>query len=423
MQRRASGLLAAGLTIAILLSGCGSSDNPDESADGPTTITVSVWNYEKTPEFKALFTAFQAKNPDIKIEPVDILADVYSDKLTTMLAGGDSTDVLTMKNVTDYARYGLRGQLQDLSSLVKEIKSEPISGLDAFDLDGRYFAVPYRQDFWLLYYNKDLFDAAGISYPGALTWTEYVALSKRLTKDVAGKKVYGTYQHTWRSVVQAVAAAQTGGKLLSGNYDFMKSQYEIALDLQRSGATLDWSTAWSQKVSYRTMFETGATAMLPMGTWYAAGILQAKADGSSKVNWGMAPMPQPTAGGKTTTFGSPTAFAVNKKAKHPAAAKRFITWATGAEGASSIAAIGITPALQNDAVTAAFLAVKGMPTDDGSKRASRPDTVMQEMPVSEHTSDIDRILTEEHQLIMSGEKKIPDGIASMGSRVKRDVLD
>ena len=71
-----------------------------------------MWNLAKTPEFKALFDGFEAANPDITVKPVDILADDYPEKVTTMLAGGDNTDVITMKNVTDYSRYASRGQLQ-----------------------------------------------------------------------------------------------------------------------------------------------------------------------------------------------------------------------------------------------------------------------------------------------------------------------
>ncbi len=76
-----------------------------------------------------------------------------------MLAGGDSTDVLTMKNVTDYARYATRGQLLPLTDEAGKLDKATYFGLDGFDLKGEYFALPYRQDFWVLYYNKKLLKA------------------------------------------------------------------------------------------------------------------------------------------------------------------------------------------------------------------------------------------------------------------------
>ena len=170
------------------------------------------------------------------------------------------------------------------------------------------------------------------------------------------------------------------------------------------------------------MFETGQAAMMPMGTWYIAGILQAKKDGKTNVNWGLAPMPQKNADGKVTTFGSPTAFAVNKNAAHSDEAKKFIEWAAGEEGAKAISKIGVVPALQNDAVTDAYFKLDGMPTDELSKKAFTPDKTALEMPVSDKSAATDKILNQEHDLIMVGERSVADGIAEMGKRVKSEVL-
>lgn len=412
--------VAAALSLAV--TACGGSAEP-ASGGGNVTLTVTVWNLAKTPEFKALFDAFQQANPTIKIQPVDILADDYAEKVTTMLAGGDDTDVITMKNVTDYSRYSSRGQLLEITDLAKSADTAKLAGLDAFKVSDKYFALPYRQDFWLLYYNKTYFDKAGVKAPAALTWEEYAKLAQQLTKTEGGKKVYGTYQHTWRSVVQAVSAAQTGGDQLGGDYSFFADQYATALGLQKSGAALDFGTAMAQKSDYRTMFETGATAMMPMGTWYISGILEAKANGKTDVDWALAPMPQRPGGTGVTTFGSPTAFAVNKKAEHADAAKKFVQFAAGKAGAEAITKVGVVPALQSPEITDTYFSIKGMPTDEVSKKAFAPDKVVLEMPVSEHTSDIDTILKEEHELIMVGDKSAADGIRSMNERVKSEVLN
>jgi multiple sugar transport system substrate-binding protein len=415
--------LSAAAALSLALTACGGSSEPASSGDGNVTLSVTVWNMAKTPEFKALFDAFEAANPGIKIKPVDILADDYAEKVTTMLAGGDKTDVITMKNVTDYSRYSSRGQLQELTDLAKSGDTANLAGLDAFNVGEKYFALPYRQDFWLLYYNKTYFDKAGVKAPETLTWDEYAKLAQQLTKDEGGKKVYGTYHHTWRSVVQAISAAQTGGDQLSGEYSFFTDQYNVALGLQKAGATLDFGTAMAQKSDYKTLFETGATAMLPMGTWYISALLDAKKNGKTDVEWALAPMPQRPGGSGVTTFGSPTAFAVNKKAEHADAAKKFVQFAAGKAGAEAISKVGVVPALQSPEITSAYFALDGMPTDEVSKKAFEPDKVNLEMPVSENTSDIDTILREEHELIMVGDKSVADGIKSMNERVKSEVLN
>ena len=424
MKRTTLAAIALAVTAGLGLTGCAGAAGPAEpqSQDGKTRLTVSVWNYEGTPEFKALFDGYEAANPDVDIEPVDILADDYPQKVTTMLAGGDTTDVLTMKNVIDYARYANNGQLQEINGVVDTVGKDDLAGLDAFDIDGKYYAAPYRQDFWLLYYNKELLKAAGVEEPKDLTWDEYTALAQKLTTEEGGKKVYGSYHHIWRSVVQAIAAAQNNGDQISGEYSFFEDQYNTALELQKSGATLDFGTAKSQKTSYRTMFETGQAAMMPMGTWYIAGVLQAKKDGKTSVDWGLAPLPQKDSNGKVSTFGSPTAFAVNKNAAHSEEARKFIEWAAGEEGAKAISKIGVVPALQNDAVTDTYFQLEGLPTDELSKKAFSPDETALEMPVSDKSAATDKILNQEHDLIMVGERSVADGITEMGKRVKSEVL-
>lgn len=424
MKRTTLAAIALAVTAGLGLTGCAGAAGPAEpqSQDGKTRLTVSVWNYEGTPEFKALFDGYEAANPDVDIEPVDILADDYPQKVTTMLAGGDTTDVLTMKNVIDYARYANNGQLQEINGVVDTVGKDDLAGLDAFDIDGKYYAAPYRQDFWLLYYNKELLKAAGVEEPKDLTWDEYTALAQKLTTEEGGKKVYGTYHHIWRSVVQVIAAAQNNGDQISGEYGFFEDQYNTALELQKSGATLDFGTAKSQKTSYRTMFETGQAAMMPMGTWYIAGVLQAKKDGKTDVDWGLAPLPQKDSNGKVSTFGSPTAFAVNKNAAHSEEARKFIEWAAGEEGAKAISKIGVVPALQNDAVTDTYFQLEGLPTDELSKKAFSPDETALEMPVSDKSAATDKILNQEHDLIMVGERSVADGITEMGKRVKSEVL-
>lgn len=419
MRKTTARVLPIALAATLFGAAACSSGGSGTTSDGRTVVKIALWNYKTTPEFKALIDGFEAKYPKIDVQPVDILADDYPDKVTTMLAGGDKTDVLTMKNVTDYARYGSRGQLLPLTGDVAKLPDKTAySGLEDYDLKGQYYALPYRQDFWVLFYNKALVGNADLSH---LTWSGFDSLAKQFTKGSGSSKTYGTYLHTWRSVVQAIASAQTGGNLLSGDYGWMKDQYGTALDIQKAGATLPFATASSQKITYDSQFTTGKAAMVPMGTWWAAALLAEKAQGKNPVDWGIAPLPQVADNGKNVTFGSPTAFAVNKKARNADAAKKFVEWASGPEGAAAIAKIGLVPSYNDASVMNAFFGVAGMPTDALSKQAMQPSKVQLEMPVSDKSSDIDQILTEEHELVMTGEKSVDDGIKEMDHRVKTEV--
>ncbi|WP_243064417.1 sugar ABC transporter substrate-binding protein [Humibacter sp. RRB41] len=421
-------LIAAGAitaALALALSGCaGTSSSGGSASGGKTTLRISVWNYKQTPEFKALFDAFEKANPDITIQPVDILAANYEDKVTTMLAGGDTTDIITVKNLTDYAGYAAKKQFVSLNDVAKALPSDKIPALSQYDFKGTTYAIPYRQDFSVLFYNKDMFKAAGVADPTNLTWKEFASDAAKLTKGTGDSKVYGAYIHTWNSMVQGIAAAQTGGNPNDpSDYSWMKNQYNTTLGMQKAGTTMDWATANSQQTSYQTMFETGKAAMVPMGTWLIAPLLADGKTGTTKIDWGIAPLPQIKANGKVTTDGGPTGFGINKNSKNVAAAKKFIKFAAGADGAKAVASIGIVPAYHSADITKAYFGLEGMPSDALSKTAFNPNTIELDAPVASNTAAIGTILNQEHQLIMTGSKSVDAGLAEMQSRVKSEVLN
>lgn len=90
MKRR---LIAVGTVAAaaLMLAGCAGTAAPASTAtstgdSAPATVSIALWDLQKTPEFNALITAFQKANPNITIQPVDIPSVNYEDKITTMLA-------------------------------------------------------------------------------------------------------------------------------------------------------------------------------------------------------------------------------------------------------------------------------------------------------------------------------------------------
>lgn len=418
------GLTAAALlaVAAVTLTACGGSSEKkatEKSEDGKTKLTVTTWNYDTTPEFEKLFRAFEAENPDITIEPVDIASDDYDTKVTTMLSSGDTTDILTMKNLLSYSNYALRNQLVDLTDHVKDLDIAPAkASYEMYEIDGKTYAQPYRTDFWVLYYNKKMFDEAGIAYPDNLTWDEYEALAKKLSKPE--EQVYGAYQHTWRSTVQAIAAAQNNANLIEPKYNYMETYYDRALRMQKDQSQMDFGTAKSTKVTYQSQFENSKAAMMYMGSWYMGTLLTNIDDGKTNVEWGIAEIPQQEKG-KATTFGSPTSFAINKNSKKQKAAQKFLDFASGKEGAKLLAEVGVVPSYKTDEIDKIYFARKGMPSDEVSQKAFNPDTINLEFPSDKNGAAIDKVLQEEHDLIMVGDEKPKDGIDNMEKRVKAEI--
>lgn len=421
--------VAAVATMGLTMAACGNSKKSSSSDKGSsgdkTVLKVTTWNYAQTPEFGALFKAFEKEHPNVDVQQVDIPADDYDTKVTTMMSSGDTTDILTMKNLLSYSNYATRNQLVDLSSHVKSIKQGPAKDTySMYKIKGKTYAEPYRTDFWVLYYNKKMFDDAGVKYPDNWTWDDYVTAAKKLSKDDG--QTFGTYQHIWRSTVQAISAAQNDKNLLNPSYSYLKPYYERSLELQKDKAQMAYGTAKTTKVTYQSQFESKKTAMMPMGSWYMGALMANIKAGTAQVGsdeWGIAAMPQKDGSSKTTTFGSPTAFAINKNSKHQKIAQEFLDFCAGPKGAAVLAKIGIVSSYRSDSFNKAYFGVKGMPADKISKAAFEPDKVAVEFPVSTHGPAIDKILQEEHDLIMTGDETPAKGIANMESRVKAELKD
>jgi multiple sugar transport system substrate-binding protein len=438
MKRSISAVLGLATAMSLVLTGCGNgsgSGSPGAAVPtGPVTLTLAGWSLSTTPEFKTLADGFHAANPNVTVELKEYDAGTnYDTQMIADLAAHSAPDIYIQKNLKNFYTYQNGGQLLDVSDVAKGL-GDKVGGLSDYQIDGKTYAVPYRQDSWVLFYNKALFDKAGVAYPdGSWTWDKYVSISKQLTTALkaAGSKAVGDYEHVWQSTVQGFALAQTpGASLQSGNFSYLKPYYGWVQDLQNAGAQPTFGTATTNKLTYQAEFGKQQAAMMLMGTWYIATLLSQQAKGDADTfTWGMAPAPQfdssTTGTGKTPiSFGDPTGLGINPAISKDkiSAAKAFLAYAAGQEGAKSLAAIGITPA-DTAAVAANFFTTKGMPTDDLSKFAFSTHNTKPENPVSKYTAGLQNILNDLHTSVMSGSKNIDSAISDAQNRAKNEVLN
>ncbi len=420
--------VVATLALAACSGGDGGSSEPSESA-GPVTLSLSGWSLDTTPEFQALADAFHEENPDVTIELKGYDAAEYNTLITADLAAGSGPDIITQKEVKFVPTFVEGGQLLDVSDV--ELP-DGISGAASYEVDGTAYAVPYRNDSWVLYYNKALFDAAGVDYPdGSWTWDDYSDAAAELTEGTAaaGGAAKGTYLHRWQSTVQGFASAQSDTDVLEGDYGYMEPFYDNVLALQSAGDQIDFNTSSANQLTYQGEFGKQNAAMLPMGTWFVATLIAQQASGDADdFEWGIAPIPQvddSTAGLDNTpvTFGDPTGLGINAAIDESKvqAAKDFLAFAAGEKGAQVLAGIGITPALLSDSVVETYFAVDGAPTDDLSKFAYSTHEVHPENPTSNKTAAIQGILNDMHTAIMSGSVSVSDAIKEAQDRVANEV--
>ena len=180
MKKALALLLVALISLSAVFAG-GSSESAD---DGKSTLTWAIWDYATTPYSDALIDAYEASHPDVNVEVIDLGSADYQTALQIQLSGGGSEfDVVAVKDIPGYNNLVKAGLLADLTPLAERdgIDTSLYGGIvEQVTVDGKFYELPFRSDFWVLFYNKDLFDAAGVPYPtNDMTFEEYDALARQ----------------------------------------------------------------------------------------------------------------------------------------------------------------------------------------------------------------------------------------------------
>ena len=249
ISRRSFLTAAAACGAAVALSACGGSSASSTAASstagstaasaaaGPVTLQWSVWDKESTPYWQAMADGYMASHKDVTIEMVDLGSSDYMTVLATQLAGSADLDIVTIKDIPGYANLINLDYLKPLNEVLTRDTGDFNGTIEQLTTDdGNFYAVPFRSDFWVLYYNKDLFDKAGVEYPSNdLTMEDYDALARKMTSGSGDTKVYGCHYHTWRSAASLFSILDGKNTIIDGKYDFMKPTYDMVIAQQKDG--------------------------------------------------------------------------------------------------------------------------------------------------------------------------------------------
>ena len=412
MKKALTILLIALIAMTTVFAG-GASESSSEG--GVTTLTLAFWDVSQNNYINVVIDAFEAANPDIKIELQDTPSTEYITKLNTQLNGESDVDMFFVKEADKTKTFYDRGQLADLSGYIAAdgIDMADYNGTDAnFIFDGKVYGMPVRTDQYVLFYNKDIFDAAGVPYPdNDMTWAEFENLAAQLTSGEGANKIYGAHFHSWNACVQNWGVQDGEHTIMSGEYSFFKPYYEMVLRMQKAGSCMDYGTIQGSGIGYTDVFARGQVAMLPMGSWLIQTMIQKNATGESTVNWGVAVIPHAEDVPNGYTVGATTPICINNASKNKDAAWRFVSFLAGPEGAQILAECGQVPALSGEEYLEAYAAADGMPDDilDGLYATH----ISPDRPAMDKVTEIDQMLLAEHQLILLGEETVDEGIANM----------
>lgn len=390
------------------------------TSDAPVTLKWAVWDIAATTYYQPLIDAYKTEKPNVTIEMVDLGSQDYMTSLATQLSGNDTDlDVVCIKDIPGYVNLVTKNVLNPVDESLVDMSA--YNGLtDQIKMDNVLYALPFRSDFWLIYYNKDVFDAAGVGYPtNDMTFEEYDKLARSVSKDDLGNEVYGSHFHTWRSAVQLFGILDGKNSIVDGNYDFLKPYYDMVVAEQNDGICQDYATLKTSNLHYSGAFAQGNVAMMNMGSWFIPTLIAKIQSGeyTDLSNWGLVKYPHAEGVEPGSTLATITALSVTSASKNKEAATDFMNFVSGPKGAAVIAKTGTFPAIKTAEVIATISSFEGFPSDAASSEALMTAKTYLEMPINGKSAEIEVVLNDGHDYIMTGTKTVEEGIAYMNEEV------
>lgn len=312
------------------------------------TVTLNFMGWEASPlETAAVengIEIFEKEHPNIKINYTPGLAgSEYNAKLLTSAASNSMPDVMFMMS-SAYRQFVAKGALLELTEKFDEefpLDDFIDSSKTIMDVNGKVYGVSSCTVSPILYYNKDVFDAAGLSYPSAdpqKCWTidEFREAAKKLKTD----DIYGCYGLEIVANTLAAQIISKGGAMYSDDYKTsamnspqVKSVLETIKAIRtEDGSAPDATTLENVGMTAAQMLETGKVAMLIDGSW----ALQELA--ASGMNIGMAPLPSY---GKALTTGQAHLHCISAGTKHPEEAWEFVKFLSSLDYQGTLVSAGL----------------------------------------------------------------------------------
>ena len=302
----------------------------------PVTIRVMTFFAHDNPEVEeAVVAAFEAAHPNIKVQLEQTSYDDIFTKYTADVAAGTPADVISMnfENLRKFAG------LQALEPLNDYVSSESYdtsiyyeNTLDMHTVDGILYGLPATFSDNVLYFNKDLFDAAGIAYPdNSWDWNKLIEVGKQFVKDTDGDGIVDQYGYGPAWWPMYLFLYDTNVLTADGT----KCALTTSEGLQAIQAYVDLSTkhgitanaeAQASQGDY-DRFIAGKLAMYDAGPWAVAPFNQ----NITSFTWDVAENPSGSVKG---TFLYSNAYAISSASANKDAAWEFIKFATGIEGST-----------------------------------------------------------------------------------------
>lgn len=351
---------AASVALVPWAAGCASDD------DDALTFFFAANPDEIRPRMRVV-NEFARRNPDIKVRAL-LSGPGVMQQLSTFCAGGKCPDVLMTWELS-YAELADRGVLLDLNSLLErdpafaaQLKADSIDALyRTFSFNDGQYAFPEQWSGNYLFYNKALFDAAGVRPPPS-TWQqgwsfgEFLDATRALTKrEASGRVTQWGFVNAWVSFYSAGLFALNNGVRWSSqrtnpthlNFgdDAFVEAVQFFADLINKHKVAP-SVSDQQSMSNADLFAVGRAAIALGGHWRYQTF--DRADG---LDFDVAPLPLGPRGHNARSNIGVTGLAIAATSKRKEQAWEFVKFATGPVGQALIGASRLFVPVLRSAIT------------------------------------------------------------------------
>lgn len=389
MKQKIITILLCVVMVGTLLTGCGSNSSESDSSskgsddsstgsepasesggstsgdsvgsDEQITLKISTWEASalESEAIRKAIEGFEAENPNINVEYSVNAYNEHHSKLNTQMNSGEAPDVFWVN--PEYMRdFVNREQLLDLTEHMEKNNVDVSDYLDS-SLEKMKFIGDDGEEYIygvdccivgpLMFYNKDLFDEAGVDYiPSTLeeqwTWDEFVENMKKLTIVENGEtSQYGTcnFEEKFTLYTTLELLGSNGATLFNGDYT-----EAIGIDSPETRDTLEKIKALRTEHgvspsptaagvdsgnSQTSMFMTGKVASVFVGSYALQELSQ------SGINLGVGLPPKMSEG--TKPIGSANLDCIWKDTKYPEEAFKLVQYLTSVETCTPIYQSGL----------------------------------------------------------------------------------
>jgi raffinose/stachyose/melibiose transport system substrate-binding protein len=332
-KRKILSLLLSSLLLVSLLAACAGGDS---GGDDEIVLTMGSWRADDVDQMNALLAEYKEVAPNVTIRFQPTNPPDYNATLRVQLEGGTGPDLMYARSYATGQELFNLGFFADVTDIPGLMDNFTASSLAPWQMpDGKMFAVPFAAVSQVIYYNKDIFAANGLSVP--TTWAEFISVCEALLTAGVTPLANGVADEwdilecfTLGMIPNYIGGAdarvqyETGARTLD-DQNFI----DLFTDIQSVAGFLPNGFEAVTYNDSQALFANGTAAMFADGSW-SLGIYD-----DVDFDWGVFAFPARNAADTAICFHPDMAITMNAATEHPEEARAFLEWLCTAEGAAT----------------------------------------------------------------------------------------